>query len=330
MLNNLNHVDFLNLFALSIAFNFAYIIKTSDIHKYDNTEKIAENRGYFCFIHAWYKSIGRKLFRTFNKHRRKLARIDQKTDFLLKGSVKNDCCYIFFNTYLNTFFNKYLNKFFNTFHNEIHAALVKLTKRQAEIKRKIKHSKIPEHDHMFSICFLLGLYGILIQFVAPFFLKNNDINENIIFFNGNMVCLLFLILCVNWDSFHGIKKGRKFRIKYFRCLRPRRKLALLIFIGLCIYFVSGYTYHFINIPSFFFDYSIYFTAIVLYSAFIIYFSRVLIVYFGFITHHYLFLLTIKYKPSIMLKLFVLNRMGVLREAQKPLNVDSFDINREEK
>lgn len=314
MLNNLNHVDFLNLFALSIAFNFAYIIKASDIHKYDNTENTSENRGYFCFIHAWYKSIGRKLFRAFNKHRRKLARIDQKTDFLLKGSVSESPFYAFVDTY----------------NREIHAALEKLTKRQAEIKRKTKSSKIPEHGHMFSICFLLGMYGILIQFVAPIFLKNNDINENIIFFNGNMICLLFLILCVIWDSFHGIMKGRKFRLKYFSCIRPKRKFALLIFIGLCIYFVNGYRYHFINIPSFFFDYSIYFTAIVLYSAFIIYFSRVLIIYFGFISHHYLFLFTIKYNPSIMLKIFDLNRMGVLREAQKPLNVDSFDINREEK
>lgn len=251
MLNNISHADFLSLFAVSVAFNFAYIIKDSEHNRGDGDEK----KGFFCFIRVWHKSFIRQFEKCLSRQIRELSDTDRMVDFLLDGKKEKE------------------DNYYYKLNQKIHETLDEILLMKQKIKRCTK--RIPEHNHMFSVCLLLGLYGIFILFVAPFLLKNNDILENVFFFNTNIVCIFFLLLCIIWDDLHRVKKGRKFRLKYFKVLRPKRRMALLIFAGLFFYFISYVVsrFYIMKISADLFDKTVYITIFICYSAFIVYIIR---------------------------------------------------------
>lgn len=251
MLNNISHADFLSLFAVSVAFNFAYIIKDSEHNRGDGNEK----KGFFCFIRVWHKSFIRQFEKCLGRQISKLSDTDRLVDFLLDGKKEKE------------------DNYYYKLNQKIHETLDKILLMRQEIK--MRTTRIPEHNHMFSICLLLGLYGIFILFVAPLLLKNDDILENVFFFNTNIICIFFLLLCIMWDDLHRVKRGRRFRLKYFKLLRPKRRTALAIFARLFIYFVSyvASRCYIMKISADLFDVTVYITIFICYSAFIVYIVR---------------------------------------------------------
>lgn len=304
MLNNVSHADFLSLFAVSIAFNFAYIIKDTE----QNRGEVNEKKGFFCFIRVWHKSFIRKFEKRINRQISHLRETDWMMEFLLADKKEKEDNYYF------------------KLNQKIHETLDKILLLKQEIQRCTQ--RIPEHNHMFSICLLLGLYGIFILFVAPLLAKNNDIIENVFFFNTNIVCIFFLIMCIIWDDLHRVKKGRGLRLKYFRLLRPKRRTALAVFIGLFFYFISYIMsrFYIMEISADIFDRTVYVTIFICYSAFVIYIIRAFL--YGWCKRiiYKLRYLCLIYNPALKRYLKIFNDdENIKKLRQQRLSTDAFNL-----
>lgn len=139
--------------------------------------------------------------------------------------------------------------------------------------------KLTAIGYMSSACLLLGLYGFLVLVLIALF-KHSPEECELFLWHSNLVCLIFLLLCVLWDiscdTSNLLAKARNLIKKEGRFLPPRRTNAicwfLVLLVLIVIYCCVPFRYHFFTIscrPAIF-HLSMIYTVLTCFSAFILY------------------------------------------------------------
>lgn len=189
--------DFIGLFAISIAFNFACVLK-----------EISNEKGFQIFIFTFCNS---RISNVTKILKDKLACID--AEVLAKFEY-----YIKVNTIDTSPKSlEYIKNKGNEFAEKTDKYIEKI-------------SAIP---CMYSACLLFGLYGILISFIIVLYKNDIVICEKLLLFTDT-ICLLFLLYCILWD-FHSDKDSLfdKLRINLFK-QPPGRMFAVKVFLYIFI------------------------------------------------------------------------------------------------
>lgn len=242
---NPTHTDFLDLFTVTVAFNFAYVIRES-----------FEKKGFFGFIDLFTKSKNNQFNNLKSKKLENVKSFISLIESIVTASPE-------------------LENLAIKLKREIKPTEDRVT--QVLESAGQSHSKISKIEHISSACFLLGLYGILILFITPHFTMSPNID--VFLFNMNSICLFFLLWCLLWDITITCNDN-KFscvicRMIFEKICEPKRRYAILLFLFICGFGIAYFEYDLYNwgvikIPHNWLKWTYFFTIATCFSPFIIY------------------------------------------------------------